>query len=143
MMDRETALNTLRLSAHASRADIIDSYARLARRYPLQQFPERHTRLLEAKTALLSPESAFKDMLFEEIIDLHWLNRYSSKGETNQSSASVDGPHPKQCLEALFRPILKMGLDLFPVNDSMTEFAQLLDEISPEGLQDLIESFLP
>ncbi|MFT5084196.1 MAG: hypothetical protein ACI9Y1_002249 [Lentisphaeria bacterium] len=80
-MNREAALSTLRLTAQASHADIVAAYNRLARRYPLQKFPERHTRILEAKTALLSPESAFKEMLFAEAIDLNWLNPYSSKGE--------------------------------------------------------------
>jgi hypothetical protein len=109
MMDRETALDTLRLSANASHADIVAAFSRLARRYPLQQFAERHTRLLEAKSALLSPELAFKDMLFEENIDLNWLNRYTTGDGARLETATADEPSPRQCLEALFRPHLKNG----------------------------------
>jgi hypothetical protein len=146
MIDRETALNTLRLSAQANRADIVTAYSRLARRYPLQQFPERHTRLLEAKTALLSPELGFRDMLFEEAVDLSWLNRYPTEEKTNQDTVPVGTspvstpPHPKQFLEALFRPHLKKNLELSSMDAGMEdELAQILDDLGGEGLQELIE----
>ncbi|MFT5083320.1 MAG: hypothetical protein ACI9Y1_001362 [Lentisphaeria bacterium] len=142
MMNREAALNTLRLTAQASHADIVAAYNRLARRYPLQQFPARHTGILEAKTALLSPESAFKEMLFAETIDLNWLNSYSINSEKGQDTTSIDEAHSKQCLETLFRPHLKKGCDLFPPSVGMeTEFFQMLNELGPEGLQDFMEYF--
>lgn len=142
MMDRETALGILRLSANASHADIVTAFSRLARRYPLQQFTEGHTRLLEAKTALISPELAFKDMLFKETIDLNWLNRYTTGDGANQDTASDDEPNPKQCLEALFRPHLKKGRSLFPVGAAIGgSLSQILDELGPKGLRDLIENF--
>ena len=141
-MDRETALATLRLSANASPADIVTAFSRLARRYPLQQFAERHSRLLEAKTALLSPELMFKEMLFEETIDLSWLNRYTTGDGASLETASADEPNPKQCLEALFRPHLKKGLTLFPMDTAMeNDFTEILDELGPEGLQELIDNF--
>jgi hypothetical protein len=142
MMDRETALDTLRLSANASHADIVAAFSRLARRYPLQQFAERHTRLLEAKSALLSPELAFKDMLFEENIDLNWLNRYTTGDGARLEIATADEPSPRQCLEALFRPHLKNGFTFFPMDTSMeNDFAEILDELGPEALQELIDNF--
>ena len=144
MMDRETALGTLRLSANASHDDVVTAFSRLARRYPLQQFAERHTRLLEAKTALLSPELAFKDMLFEETIDLNWLNRYTTRNEADQETASADKSNPKQCLEALLRTHLKKGRTLFPMDAAMgNDFAEILDELGPEGLRKLIDNFGP
>lgn len=142
MMDRETALDTLRLSTNASHADIVAAFSRLARRYPLQQFAERHTRLLEAKAALLSPELAFKDMLFEENIDLNWLNRYTTGDGARLETATADEPSPRQCLEALFRPHLKNGFTFFHMDTSMeNDFAKILDELGPEALQDLIDNF--
>lgn len=141
MMDKETALGTLRLSTDESRTDIIAAYDRLARRYPLQQFSERHARLLEAKTILLSPELAFKNILLEEHIDMKWLNRYSSRDESSQL-ASADQNTLPLCLEALCRSHLKKGFSLFPIDASMEgEFAQLFDELGPDGLQELIEGF--
>ena len=140
MMDRETALNTLRLAADASHTDVIAAYSRLARRYPLQQFPERHARLLEAKTALLSPELAFRDMLFDEQIDMSWLNRYSSQDESNQNPVSADESRLQPCLETLFRPHLRKGTALFPMSTHMLDgLGQLLDELGPDGLEELIE----
>jgi hypothetical protein len=142
MMDRETALGILRLSANASHADIVTAFSRLARRYPLEQFTERHSQLLEAKTALLSPELAFKDMLFKETIDLNWLNRYTVGDGVNQDPAPADGQNPKQCLEALLRPHLKKGISLFPIDATMEEnLSQILDEFGPEGLREMIENF--
>lgn len=142
MMDRETALGILRLSANASHADIVTAFSRLARRYPLQQFTERHTRLLEAKTALLNPELAFKDMLFRETIDLNWLNRYTIGDGVSQDTAPADGPNPNQCLEALLRPHLKKGVNLFPMGATLgRNLSQVLDELGPEALRDLIENF--
>ena len=141
-MDRETALSTLRLSTDASRTDIVTAYSRLARRYPLQQFPERHARLLEAKTALLSPELAVKNILLEEHIDMGWLNRYSKESKSNKKTTSVDQNPMQLCIEAIFRPHLKKGALLFPVDTPLEEgFNQLLNEIGPDGLLELIENF--
>ena len=141
MIDRKTALDTLRLPANAGRSEIVVAYNRLARRYPLQQFPERHTRLLQAKTVLLNPETAFKAMLMEETIDLSWLNRYSTQRTDNGETASAGlSANPKQCLEAMFRPQLKKGVDLFPEAFGLdNEFAQMIKALGPEGLQGLID----
>lgn len=142
MMDRTTALEALRLADQASRTEIVTAYNRLARRYPLQQFPARHTRLLEAKTALLNPELVFKDLLFEETIDLGWLNRYPSEATVSKDAVPAEPSGPKQCLEALFRPHFKKSVDLFSVDSGMPEgFARILEEIGPDGLQELMERF--
>ncbi|MEE8056623.1 MAG: hypothetical protein V3T17_02125 [Pseudomonadales bacterium] len=146
MMDRETALNTLRLPANASRSAIVAAYSRLARRYPLQQFPERHTRLLQAKTVLLNPEKAFKAILMEETIDLSWLNPYSNKesqGADSDETVPADLlSSPKQCLEALFRPHLKKGVDLFPNAVGFEdECAQIIKALGPGGIEKLINGF--
>lgn len=142
MMDRETALSTLRLSTDATHADILTAFSRLARRYPLQQFPKRHTSLLEAKSVLLNPELAFRNVLFDEHIDLGWLNRYSKKDESNKSITSADQDPIQFCMEAIFRPHLKQGSLLFPINTPLEKnLSRLLDEIGPDNLRELIESF--
>lgn len=144
MMDRQTALTTLRLSAQADRRDIITAYTRLARRYPLQQFPERHAQLLEAKTALLNPELGFKEMLFEENVDLGWLNHYAAKKETSPDTTHTNKiADSKQLLAALFRPHLKKGLNLLavPASGADAKFAQALGEIGPEDLEEFMKRF--
>ena len=144
MIDRQAALTTLRLTEGASRADIIAAYSRLARRYPLQQFPERHTRLLEAKTLLLSPELAFKNILFEEQIDLSWLNPYSiDEDKANKNPTDSDQNPLQTCLQALFRPHFKKGSMLFPMNEVHMEktLSRLFDELGPKGLEELMGGF--
>lgn len=142
MMNQTTALEALRLKDQASRTEIVTAYNRLARRYPLQQFPERHTRLLEAKTALLNPELGFKDLLFEETIDLSWLNRYAAEPTASKDTPVGQSSGPKQCLDALFRSHFKKSVDLFSVDVGMPEdFARILEEIGPDNLQELMERF--
>ena len=151
MMDRETALSTLRLSADASRTDILTAFSRLARRYPLQQFPERHARLLEAKTALLSPELVVKNILFEDRVDVAWLNRYPKEGQSNEAAARAEHKPMQLQIEAMFRPHLKRGLSLFPVGTSFGQEVNRLfdelgpddffDELSPDDLLEMMEKF--
>jgi hypothetical protein len=145
MMDRETALNTLRLPADADHSQIVSAYGRLARRYPLQQFPERHTRLLQAKTLLLNPETAFKDILTEDTVNLSWLNRYAT-GETANSGRAVESasaePNLKQCLEAMLRPHLISNADSFSrtgVFDFGDELGRMVEELGIEGIQGFID----
>ncbi len=142
MMDRTTALNTLRLATDASHSDIIAAYNRLARRYPLQQFPKRHTQLLDAKTALLSPDNAYKAMLFEDTLDLSWLNTYTPQVDANQTTTASDAPvTPKQCLEALCRQHFKRGPDLFAPDEELdADFVRLLNELGPDGIQEIINN---
>ena len=142
-MDRETALNTLRLPADADHSQIVSAYSRLARRYPLQQFPERHTRLLQAKTLLLNPQTAFKDILTEDTVNLNWLNRYAA-GETANSGPEVASaePAPRQCLEAMLRPHLISNADSLSRTgafDFDDELKQMIEDIGLEGIQGLID----
>ena len=143
MMDRETALNTLRLPANADHSQIVSAYGRLARRYPLQQFPERHTRLLQAKTLLLNPETAFKEILTEDTVNLSWLNRYATRETTSSGSEVARAePDPKQCLEAMLRPHLMSNADSFSRTgafDFDDELARMVEELGLEGIQGLID----
>ena len=145
MMDREAALNTLRLPANADYSQIVSAYSRLARRYPLQQFPERHTRLLQAKTLLLNPETAFKDILTEDTVNLSWLNRYATRAtarDTADSGPAVAStePDPRQCLEALLRPHLISKADSFSRTvEFEDELEQMIEELGLEGIQGLID----
>jgi hypothetical protein len=143
MMDRETALNTLRLPANADHSQIVSAYNRLARRYPLQQFPDRHTRLLQAKTLLLNPETAFKDILTEDTVNLSWLNRYATNGLSSSGPAVANAePDPKRCLEALLRPHLISNSDNFArigAFDFDGELARMIEELGIEGVQGLID----
>ena len=143
MMDREAALNTLRLPANADYSQIVSAYSRLARRYPLQQFPERHTRLLQAKTLLRNPETAFKDILTEDTVNLSWLNRYATM-ETANSGPEVARAEPdtKQCLEAMLRPHLLSNADSFSragAFDFDDELARVIEELGLEGVKGLID----
>lgn len=136
-MDRDTALGVLRLAADAQPEAIIAAYSRLARRYPSQQFPERHAQILEAKTALLNPELAFRAILFDEQIDVHWLNRYDDQApQPAGHDASLQA-----AMEALFRPYLQQGsgvlLDESPsVIDSMKQFFSQFSEDELRGLME-------
>lgn len=139
MMDRETALNTLRLPADADHSQIVSAYSRLARRYPLQQFPERHTCLLQAKTLLLNPQTAFKDILTEDTVNLSWLNRYATGGGPEVASAELA---PRQCLEAMLRPHLISNADSLSRTgafDFDDELKQMIEDIGLEGIQGLID----
>ena len=141
MMDRETALNTLRLPADADHSQIVSAYSRLARRYPLQQFPERHTRLLQAKTLLLNPQTAFKDILTEDTVNLSWLNRYATTGMANSEAVVASAePDPKQCLEAMLRPHLISNADSFSKTLGLDdELERMIEELGIEGIQGLID----
>jgi hypothetical protein len=141
MMDRETALNTLRLPADADHSQIVSAYSRLARRYPLQQFPERHTRLLQAKTLLLNPETAFKEILTEDRVNLSWLNRYATTGMANSGAVVASAePDPKQCLEAMLRPHLISNADSFSKTPGLDdELERMIEELGIEGIQGLID----
>ena len=73
-MDRETALTVLRLDDNPDESRIVAAYARLTRRYPRNQFPERYERLLQAKERLLNPPLGFKEILFDAVAPpLAWL----------------------------------------------------------------------
>ncbi len=139
-MDRQTAQEVLRLSDSPSRKEVVTAYSRLARRYPMQQFPERHARLLEAKDALLNPQMAFKAILTEQTVDLTWLNRHERQ-KTNQASSNVNDVQvdPRQYLEAWCRPHFKKGIELFPDEsgcESMLE--EMIKVLGPKGLFDLM-----
>ena len=64
------------------------------------------------------------------------------KESARSETATADEPSPRQCLEALFRSHLKNGFTFFPMDTSMeNDFAEILDELGPEALQDLIDNF--
>ena len=101
-MNRARALEVLRLGSAATEADIIAAYNRLARRYPMQQFPERHSDLLQAKTCLLQPELAFNHILHEETLELSWLNQYLKMPQTEAAEGPVIN-ELQQGVQALLR----------------------------------------
>ncbi len=145
MINREVALNTLRLPIDANRADIISAYGRLARRYPLQQFPERHSQLLEAKSLLLNPELAFQEILTEDVLDISWLNQYSHLPQSENNVNVVDtNSAMKNCLQALLRPHLLKKAALFEDKLDIgfdADIDQILDELGHDGLRKLIDEF--
>jgi hypothetical protein len=58
-----------------------------------------------ANAALLSPGLAFKDMLFEENIDLNWLNCYTTLDGARVETATADEPGPRQYLELQYEQL--------------------------------------
>lgn len=141
-MDNTTALKTLRLEPGASRSEIIAAYARLARRYPLAQFPDRHTRLLDAKQTLLQPEAVFKEILHHDRIELAWLSEALSAGE----DADIQQMTINQLLAGLMRRPLREHAEAQVGRNTMLPghaLAQLLEEMGPEGLENLLRRFDP
>ena len=121
MIDREAALKALRLDAEATREQIVGAYNKLARRYPLQQFPDRHSKILQAKAALLNPEQAFKMILQQDSVDLRWLNRYSKQNSNDSIARDKGAIDVKDCLSAMMRPSIKNN-----VNDPLSFLEQFL-----------------
>lgn len=141
-MDKATALSTLKLPPSATRSDILAAFTRLARRYPLQQFPERHTRLLEAKKMLLNPEAGVKEILFGSEVDMSWLNHYICEQDVRDASATEDAHALHACVEALCRPHLQKGRMLCPLPvDFPQELDELLAGLGPEGVMELLNKF--
>ena len=144
-MDRETALTTLRLSKAPEPSEIISAYNRLARRYPLQQFPERHTRLNEAKSALLNPEIGFKGILTEEDLDLSWLDKHSTTPATEKPGPKEALSNPRQSVEVLMRPHFQEGADLLLQtfrDENPMELDPLIDDMDPNELRRMINQLL-
>lgn len=139
-MDNATALKTLRLEPGADRSAILTAYARLARRYPLAQFPERHTRLLEAKETLLNPEAVFKNILFDNQVELAWLSGALTGRRVTQVQ---DMPTSQLLAELMRRPIKEYTESQIKYGarspDQMIE--ELLDELGSEGLEKLLGEF--
>lgn len=139
-MDNATAFKTLRLEPGAGRSDILTAYARLARRYPLAQFPERHTRLLEAKQTLLNPEAVFKNILFDSQVELAWL----SEALTHRQATNVQEMPISQLLaELMRRPIKEYAESQINYRAMSPDKAieQMLDELGPAGLERLLGEF--
>ncbi|MBB3061695.1 hypothetical protein [Microbulbifer rhizosphaerae] len=131
-MDKSTALETLRLSPGAEPKAIVAAYTRLARRYPMHQFPERHGRLLQAKEILLNPAGVFHKILFDEEVSLDWYPPRQPQG-TRQEPALAHS------LAAILRPaILNAGSVPFASTASIDDMLGMID---PKVLAGLLESF--
>ena len=148
-MDRATALKTLNLSPNATETDILKAFSRLTRRYPLHQFPERHTLILEAKTALLNPALAFRDLLLDEQLDLSWIESYThqvdeaaSQQASDQTRLQQTPPPLQQALSQITRSHLKKGLKLFPsLNLLENHFDDLHNQLDPADIQRMMQLF--
>ena len=131
-MDKSTALSTLRLSGEPERQAIITAYTRLARRYPMHQFPERHSRLLQAKEALLNPEMRFRDILFENEADIDWY-------QPPEQTTTGQGNSLQQSLTAILRPIMRSVTQPSPELDPLSFLQDMMEQLGPDELAKLIE----
>ena len=123
----------------------MSAYNRLARRYPLQQFPDRHTRLNEAKSVLLNPETGFKEILTESDLDISWLNQYSTKPVPDNADPVDPLSNPRQSFEVLMRPHIQYGVDSLIGTDEMDftgKFRDILKYIDPDELERMHEEFM-
>lgn len=131
-MDKSTALSTLRLSGEPERQAIITAYTRLARRYPMHQFPERHSRLLQAKEALLNPEMRFRDILFENKADIDWY-------QPPEQTTTGQGSSLQQSLTAILRPVMRSVTQPSPELDPLSFLQDMMEQLGPDELAKLIE----
>jgi hypothetical protein len=128
-MDRNTALKTLRLLGEPQKREILTAYTRLARRFPIQQFPERHKRLLQAKEVLLSPEYGFQEVLFEQKVCVDWCQL------PTQAVPEAD-QMVMHSLAALVRPLLQSEAS---PRTPWTIFKEMAHQPMPEEWARLIE----
>lgn len=137
-MDNATALKTLRLEPGAGRSDILTAYTRLARRYPLAQFPERHTRLLEAKQTLLNPEAVFKHILFDNPVELAWLGDALGPQRATQAQ---EMPVSQLLAELMRRPLRQYAESQATFRDRSSDNAieQMLEELGAGDLENLFD----
>ncbi|MBN4055257.1 hypothetical protein JYU12_00775 [bacterium AH-315-K03] len=139
MMDKNTALSVLRLEETVDRTQIVSAYNRLARRYPMQQFPQRHNQLLQAKEVLLNPQVVFQDIFHNDVLNLKWLNQFT----TNNNKNSDNNPryNSKECLEALLRPHFARGFELFYHESTLENMLSDLDPAEIEEMMKQMEGF--
>jgi len=130
-MDRPTALSTLRLSGEPERQAIITAYTQLARRYPMHQFPERHSRLLQAREILLNPEMRFRDILFGDEVDVDWY-------QPPEQITTGQGRSLQQSLTAILRPIMRSVTQPLPEQELPPFLQDMLEELGPDELARLI-----
>ncbi len=131
-MDKNTALSTLRLSEEPERQAIITAYTRLARRYPMHQFPERHSCLLQAKEVLLNPETRFRDILFEDEVDIDWY-------QPPDPATTGQGSSLQQSLAAILRPVIRTTAESSSELGSLSFLQDMMEELEPDELAKLIE----
>jgi len=130
-MDRSTALSTLRLSGEPERQAIINAYTRLARRYPMHQFPERHSHLLQAKEILLNPEMRFKDILFGDEVNVDWY-------QPPEQITIGQGSSLQQSLTAILRPVMQSVTQPSSELEPLSFLQDMLEELGPDELARLI-----
>lgn len=107
VMDRTEAIKALRLSSVSpTRESVLSAFENLCRRYPAQVFPEKHALLLDARDALLKPESAIQSALFDEEVEISWL-REASDGPRGPEAEIPPGHHTAR---DLFGPVLRNSL---------------------------------
>lgn len=129
-MDRNTALATLRLSGNPDRQTVVAAYTRLARRYPSNQFPERHERLLRARELLLEPDPGFREILFDSEAALDWYPR-------PESASSAESDSLPQSLGAILRPLILRGPDL-DEQGPIALLQEMMEQLDPELLEKLM-----
>jgi len=105
-MNDEIARDLLRLPAEGQleHSDILRSFSKLSRRYPMQTFPQKNADLLAARDYLMDTSVGLQKILEEDNPDLSWLDRYSK-----QSSAKAEGGSreisKQRLLADLMRPV--------------------------------------
>ncbi len=131
-MDRSIALSTLRLSGEPERQAVITAYTRFARRYPMHQFPERHSRLLQAKEILLNPEMRFRDILFENKVDVDWY-------QPPEQITTGQGSSLQQSLAAILRPVMRSATQPSSEQNPLSFLQDMMEQLGPDELARLIE----
>jgi hypothetical protein len=125
-MDTQTARTALGVTDTATDADIIKAYTRLTRRYPMQQFPERHQELLEAKDALMQSDRVWQDILFSSQVSLPWLQAHVP----SQSNAATD---IRWAVGQISRPIIEEytqePLDPWSAEPNLDELMAMFGEL--------------
>lgn len=129
-MERAAALQLLKLTTSATREDVLQAFNRLARRYPMAQFPDRHMALLDAKTCLLSNKADFSAVLFDQQIDMSGFAPYLKRQVPNHQDANA----LRTQVANFMRPILRDTSELKVDESSMGSIFDMMQSMTPQDL---------
>ncbi len=140
-MDRKQACETLRIKDdHPDPKTVIKAFTRLSRRYPGQHFPEKFADLLVARDTLCRPDQGFREVLFDDEINLSFL-KSALKETTSKPKISTE----EKCLQDFLRPVYPylINQDSMAAGDDFSEvqasITRMLEELGPDEVQRILE----
>lgn len=124
-MNYELARNLLRLPTEGQleQSDILRSFSKLSRRYPMQAFPQKNADLLSARDYLLDSSIGLQQILEDDDPDLSWLDQYSKQIPTKAEDPRQE-ISKKKLLADLMRPVYENAEPDFPA-----DFFRLMNDI--------------